>query len=133
MFTLAHTHTHTTVVSVGFANSCYVMIVDRANVCLTIVNDVQLLSNFSLDLRLKFGDWCYSLPPFVFQANATTGSIACSPLQKNVEQGIFKGCNNISFDTSSCQRKKIDAFFGGLNKSKACISRTTNRKFLSDL
>lgn len=127
MFTLAQTLT--AVVSVGFANSCYVMTAGQANVCLAIVNDVQLLSNFSLRLSLNNDGLCTPLPPFVFKTNSTTGSIACARLFR--ERTII-GCFNISYNTS-CQTDKINSSFGGLSTAKVCRRGPDDCKSLSYL
>jgi hypothetical protein len=115
------------VVSVGFADTCYTTNARPANVCLEIVNNVKLTSDFSFELLLNINESCTFEPlNFMFGTNATTGSRACSL----IPEGQRTSCYNISLDTSCSQREGISSItFGGLRTVRVCPNSVDDRKF----
>ena len=112
-------------VSIGFADTCYTVSTTNtrpANVCLEIVNNIQVASTFRFELLLNINESCTSEPlTFVFGTNATTGSRACS----EITQEQVTPCYNISLDDScntTSQREGISVgvTFGGLRTVRVC-------------
>ena len=121
-------------VSIGFADTCYNIITNTtpANVCLEIVNNIQLASIFRFELLLNINESCTSEPlTFVFGTNATTGSRACS----EITQEQRTPCYNVSLDdscsTSQGEGISVSVTFGGLRTVRVCptVNNTDDCKF----